>query len=236
MKNYLSMLLAVITLSIFSCEGPAGEIGPAGPQGAAGPAGPAGADGSQGEKGDQGNANVVYSTWMSPTWQADGQSTASTYYKWEKQYGNLLTPEILNQGLIYVYFKGHQLNWNSSIQEYEISDVISRDAASVFKHIDGTPRDDYYNYVQTYAYASSQIKQDGMNFYGYTSKMFYNYETGTDEIRPIFVNASYSDVAAYAKDLHQVRVIAINGTTAARLPAINWDNYQEVIETLNIPE
>lgn len=236
MKNYLSMLLAVITLSIFSCEGPAGDIGPSGAQGVAGQAGPAGADGSQGEKGDPGNANVVYSEWVSPAWEADGNNSNLTYYSWEKQFANVLTQEILDQGLVYIYFKGHRLNWNSGIQEYEVRDVVSREGASVFKHIAGTARDEYYNFVQTYAYASSYLSSEGIDFGGYTYKTAYNYESGQEEVRPIFENATYSDVAAYAKDQHQVRVIAIKGSTAARLPAINWDNYEEVITALNIPE
>ncbi|SOE23909.1 hypothetical protein SAMN06298216_4282 [Spirosomataceae bacterium TFI 002] len=236
MNRQLSLLLTFCVLLIFSCEGPEGSMGPAGPQGVVGSKGDNGAKGDTGSKGEIGNANVVYSTWENPAWEANGNYSTRTNYIWEKQFGNVITQEILDQGMVYVYFKSKVLSWDVDTQEYNIEEAISRDGIAGYKQIEGTDKSDPDNFVATYAGAYTYLSPGGMDFYGYTYKSVYNYETQKDEVLPIFVNANFADVKKYTDDLHQIRVIAIKGSTAARMQNIDWDDYNAVITALDIPE
>lgn len=99
-------------------QGPKGETGAAGPKGDKGAAGPKGATGAQGskgdkgEKGDTGTANVIYSQWLGI------EFTQAVFWHAEIQTAKI-TPDIINKGMVLVYFKAsasnapvYKLNYN----------------------------------------------------------------------------------------------------------------------------
>ncbi|PSL47788.1 hypothetical protein CLV51_102648 [Chitinophaga niastensis] len=100
MKHFLRLpyvLLLVIIVSFAACskdgaQGIAGNPGPAGP---AGPAGP---------KGDSGATNIIYSTWQDVVFDSLKDDSGHVILFLGKMDAPKLTKEILNNGLINVYF------------------------------------------------------------------------------------------------------------------------------------
>lgn len=89
------ILFLAITLIATSCsKGPAGATGPAGP------AGPQGSAGAAGATGATGSANVIYSPWISVTFQQGGLDTNFI----GQIHAAKLTDSILNKGEMKVYF------------------------------------------------------------------------------------------------------------------------------------
>lgn len=92
-RRLLLLSFTLLTL-LFSCkefQGPEGEQGP---------------QGEQGEKGDAGTANVLYSDWIQ--FNSSNWLKVSEFGRETQVYGiseNLLTEEILDQGLVFVYIK-----------------------------------------------------------------------------------------------------------------------------------
>lgn len=63
-RTTLFVLLMIISLVGFSCEGPEGPTGSQGPQGETGDLGP---------QGESGTANVIYSPWIDSDWTEENQ-------------------------------------------------------------------------------------------------------------------------------------------------------------------
>lgn len=116
MKNFgiKTLLSFVLIVSIFACEGPAGEVGPQGTQGDQGDQGPAGADGTDGAAGADGtdgaagadgNANVISSAWFTP----DAYTLIEDVYGIDYIEHDLSAPEItqgiIDSGVVLVYGK-----------------------------------------------------------------------------------------------------------------------------------
>lgn len=81
--------------------GPAGATGPTGPAGPIGPQGPAGPQGPQGPQGPAGTANVIYSTWASPTaWTNPGLSFSD--YSFDRVAPGI-TQAIIDNGVVLAY-------------------------------------------------------------------------------------------------------------------------------------
>ncbi|HEY9561313.1 MAG TPA: collagen-like protein [Anseongella sp.] len=91
----MALLTAAALFSFAACE----KEGPVGPQGPAGPQGEQGAPGPKGDKGDPGTANVVYSDWIDVKFQKTGSFWLSSLNTPK------LTQEILDHGLVIVYYK-----------------------------------------------------------------------------------------------------------------------------------
>lgn len=91
-------------------QGPEGEQGPAGPEGPEGPQGPIGETGPQGPEGSQGppgSANVIYSDWMRLGDVAEEYVTTllSRNYAAYDLPAPELTQELIDQGIVLVYFR-----------------------------------------------------------------------------------------------------------------------------------
>src|SRR4051812_27098988 len=83
MKNkslhLVGLLLILVSFTLTQCKkGDPGPAGPAGPAGSNGAPGAPGSAGPQGPKGDTGTANVIYSTWLDVTFDADTSHTGTT--------------------------------------------------------------------------------------------------------------------------------------------------------------
>ncbi len=104
MKKTNSILkhLAIWTILLSACKGPAGDVGPAGPQGAAGTQGIAGA---KGDKGEPGAANVFASGWQ--TVKPDGWFTDEEdpgffgFFFIDKN----ITKNLLEKGMFMCYYR-----------------------------------------------------------------------------------------------------------------------------------
>lgn len=87
-------------------QGTAGNPGTPGPQGEQGSPGEEGPQGPQGDKGDPGTANVFYSNWT--PFEVDVWRKVTEFSRESQIYDiedNLITQEILDQGLVFVYIK-----------------------------------------------------------------------------------------------------------------------------------
>jgi hypothetical protein len=103
-KSLFSHFTWVLALALmFTACQKDGEEGPAGPQGPAGPAGPAGPQGPQGPQGDTGTANVIFSDWLSVTYEAEEDENGDTV-SWSAQVpAPLITAQMLAEGEMKVY-------------------------------------------------------------------------------------------------------------------------------------
>ena len=87
-------------------EGPQGPQGEQGEQGPEGPQGPQGEQGEQGPEGPPGTANVMYSAWIpfnTNNWKKVTEFGRETQLFEITE--SLITNDILNSGLVYVYIK-----------------------------------------------------------------------------------------------------------------------------------
>ncbi len=117
--------LVALLLAVFvSCKGPegpqgpagpqgttgaTGAVGPTGPQGVSGVAGPQGLTGVAGPQGPMGNANVVYTAWkavdLSGNYFRTPDNLRFDLGNDQKTASTLLTAEVMDKSLVYVYFK-----------------------------------------------------------------------------------------------------------------------------------
>jgi hypothetical protein len=89
------------SVGLTGATGPAGPAGPTGPAGPQGPQGPAGPQGPQGPQGPAGTANVIYSTWASPTaWTNPGLSFSD--YSFDRTAPGI-TQSIIDNGVVLAY-------------------------------------------------------------------------------------------------------------------------------------
>ena len=102
MKWVMLLMLPVFVL-FTSCQ----KEGPEGPQGPAGPAGP------QGPQGEEGNANVMSFSFdlNSTDWVDNGTSGDPGFFISQDLVVTELTEDILNTGLILVYFANFDDSW-----------------------------------------------------------------------------------------------------------------------------
>jgi hypothetical protein len=95
-----------ITVIVAGCSKD-GDTGPAGPAGPPGPAGPAGSAGVPGAQGAPGTANVIYSAWLTPDFEADTFRTAGNVLDTAGFFTDIAAPKldlaILDRGEIKVY-------------------------------------------------------------------------------------------------------------------------------------
>lgn len=101
-----SIFFLAITVLIAACSKD-GDTGPAGPAGAQGPAGGSGAAGPAGPAGPAGTANVIYSAWLTPEFEADTFRTAGNVLDTAGFFVDIDAPKLdlamLDKGEIKVY-------------------------------------------------------------------------------------------------------------------------------------
>ncbi|WP_283774066.1 hypothetical protein [Aquiflexum sp. TKW24L] len=94
-----SLIFFILAFSI-SCVGPEGPEGPEGAQGPIGAQGPNGVQGIAGIAGTNGITNVIYSPWITNVWIKQENKFISHSFE-----AASITQEIMDQGLVLVYFK-----------------------------------------------------------------------------------------------------------------------------------
>lgn len=97
-SNTLVLFTMALSLSFVSCEGPEG---PAGADGLEGPQGVQGATGAQGPAGAVGSANVIYSPWITNSWE----KMSNTKFIVDDIVAPKISQEILDKGVVLVYFQ-----------------------------------------------------------------------------------------------------------------------------------
>jgi hypothetical protein len=104
-----SVFFIAVTILIAACSKD-GDTGPAGPAGPQGPAGSAGAPGAAGPAGAPGTANVIYSAWLTPEFEAD-TIMSGTLIDTIGYYVDIAAPKldlaILDKGEIKVYLNAN---------------------------------------------------------------------------------------------------------------------------------
>lgn len=123
-KSVFSLLCIACLLMACSKDGNDGPIGPQGAQGQQGEPGPSGADGIDGQDGQDGatgTANVIFSGWITSTFDNNIVSTAAGI----DIEAELLTQEIIDDGVVMVYGRNEGLITGDDV--FPLPQIISDD-------------------------------------------------------------------------------------------------------------
>lgn len=243
-------LIALSFMLVVSCKGPEGPQGPAGPAGAAGVAGatgPAGASGVMGATGPagvsgvagaMGNANVVYTAWKGVDISSSYFQTTDNFYTYM---GNdntsaypLLTTDVINKSLVYVYFKFGQQLYDNATAEVKLVERISPTSAYGQIKIPGRTTSTYADFFNYQVYH----QPIGPNFLNFTLRMdtFMYDQQGKQATIPELVGRNAQYFRDLVKDLPQYRVVIVNGSTpGGRAAAIDYKDYAAVKKAYNLP-
>lgn len=249
---------------VISCKGPEGPIGPAGPTGATGvagatgpqgttgatgpqgttgatgPQGVSGATGATGPQGPMGNANVVYTAWK-PV------DLSGNYYRYpdnlgvdlgndQKTANALLTAEVMDKSLVYVYFKFGQQLYDNAAGEFKLIERIQASNAfgnALISGRTGAKFDDFIQYYINHDYLGTNYLR--FNLHMYTQQ----YDQATAKQVPVtdLIGKTAQDFRNMVKDLPQYRVVIVNGSTpGGRAAAIDYKDYAAVKRAYNLPD
>ncbi|MCR9062745.1 MAG: hypothetical protein NXI00_02205 [Cytophagales bacterium] len=221
-------LISVTFLALlFSCKPDRGDQGPMGIQG------------EKGDPGEDGNANVIYSEWKSAEWDIIGNSSGAIQIGWYDQFSDIITTDILNTGVFYIYGKTQTLAYNGETEEVFLKEIYTRDVGSTgYKKIADSTGVQYDDYVTTVVYFNNNYDIEGIDFDGSTFITGWQASpTPAADTIPALKGLSAEEIIEiYAKDLHQFRVIALKGNVSARVKAMNWNDYESVVRELGIPK
>ncbi|MBD2701752.1 hypothetical protein IC229_13965 [Spirosoma sp. BT702] len=250
-------LLALLCLIVVSCKGPEGPVGPqgpAGPTGAAGATGPQGVSGVAGATGPQGvsgvagptgpqgpagNANVVYTAWKAPDF-------SSYYYRFPDNLqtiiGNdnnrvspLLTADVINKSIVYVYWKYTQLQYDSGSAEFKLVERIQSTSANGSIKIPGRATNQYNDFIGYYV-NSDDIGVNNLHLYMY---FFTNQLDQAQKQVAVadFIGKNAQFYRDMAKDAPQYRIVIVNGSTpGGRQANIDYKDYAAVKRAYNLPD
>lgn len=251
-------LLALLITIIISCKGPEGPTGPqgttgptgavgptgpqgvtgttgaTGPQGVSGVAGPAGPQGVTGAQGPTGNANVVYTAWKS----VDLSTNFFAYTDNQLIYlGNdtktanaVLSKDAIDKGLIYIYYKTGQKEFDPANGEIRLVERILTTNGFGWIKIPGrsTNRDeDFTNYyIGNEAYGVNYLKFSG-----------FVYTNRNGVITPDIAGKSAQFYRDMLKDMPQYRIIVAYGSTpGGRMGSVDFKDYAAVKRAYNLPD
>jgi len=237
--------LFILSLLFFaSCKGPTGPTGPAGPTGATGAAGTAGATGATGPAGASGvagatgNANVVYTDWKAI-------DVSGNFFKYPDNSQVQLSPAVttssllslsaINTGIIYVYYKFGQLQYDQTAQQYTLAERIKADTVSAYVKIPGRTTNLFADY------ARYQIITDdlGQNYFSPKIVLFTgrlnSTATGYDTIADL-INLAPSAYRAMFTTLPQYRIVVVYGSVKGRVGAVDFKDYAAVKQAYNLPD
>ncbi len=253
-----AFVLAVFMLS-YACkgpEGPQGPIGPQGPQGtqggvgatgpqgvsgatgATGPQGVSGATGATGPQGPMGNANVVYTAWKTV-------DNSGNYFRspdnLRVDMGNagrtaspLLTKEVMDKSLIYVYFKFGALDFDQSIGGYRLFERIQPGNASGYVKTPGRNTSEFNDYI-FYNVNHDYLGENYLRFNVFLYTQTWDGTKWVANTEMIGKNAQY--FRDMVKDLPQYRIIIVNGSVAGgRRAAVDFNDYAAVKQAYNLPD
>lgn len=239
-------LATLLLMLVISCKGPEGPQGPAGPTGAAGAAGapgatgPAGASGVAGATGPTGNANVTYTDWKAmdlsgavfkfPSRTQVDLVPASTA-------NALLTKDAVDKGLIYIYYKFGQLQYDATNKNYVLAERITQNEVPLgrVKIPNRTTSNigDFANYKITTDYL-------GQNYFSpKLSLTTGSYDSASNQYLVIneLVNQSDEFYRTMFAQLPQYRIVVVAGSVkSGRQGAVDYSDYAAVKQAYNIPD
>lgn len=237
-------LVALSFMIVVSCKGPEGPQGPAGPTGAPGVAGTPGVAGATGPAGvsgvagAMGNANVVYTAWKGVDISSSYYQTTDNLYTYM---GNdnasaypLLTNDVINKSLVYVYFKFGQQFYDNATAEVKLVERIAPTSAYGQIKIPGRTTSTYTDFFNYQVYH----QPIGPNFLNFTLRMdtFTYDQQGKQLVIPELVGKNAQYFRDLVKDLPQYRVVIVNGSTpGGRAAAIDYKDYAAVKKAYNLP-
>ena len=186
-----------------------------------------------------GNANVVYTAWK-PV------DLSSSYYRSQDNndlfIGNdntsanaILTKDVIDKSLVFVYFKVNRLLFDGSIGEYKQQETIQPANANGFIKIPGRETSKYEDFMQYNVYHD----YIGVNYLRFTL-YGYTYTNGPNSTRvptPEFANKNAQFFRDLLKDMPQYRIVIANGSTpGGRAAAVDFKDYAAVKRAYNLPD
>lgn len=257
-------LVFLLFIAVVSCkgpEGPAGPQGPAGPTGAAGPTGPQGVSGVAGATGPQGvsgvvgpvgpagpqgpigNANVIYTAWTTPTYDIFNASPDNifVYLSNQNTANALLTKNVIDRSIVYVYFKFGQLLFDQSIGGFspvvrlQAPDALNSGFPGSVKIPGRTTNNaaDYVNYFINYDMLGENYFKINLNL---NTSQFDQAQGKSVPVADMVGKPAqfYRDLV---KDLPQYRIVIVNGSTpGGRQAAVDFKDYVAVKQAFNLPD
>lgn len=254
-------LVALLCMVVVSCKGPEGPIGPVGPigptgttgavgstgpqgvsgvAGATGPQGVSGVAGAAGPQGPMGNANVVYTAWKAP-------DLSGYYYRYPdnlnallsndtKTDNALLTADVLDKSIVYVYFKTGQLQYDNSVSEYKLVERIRQGNGTGFVKIPGRTTNKYDDFFQ-YSISHGDI---GVNHLPFSLQLYTQvYDQAQAKAVPVtdLIGKTAQNFRDMVKEMPQYRIVIVNGSTpGGRTAAIDYKDYAAVKQAYNLPD
>ncbi|GAB3640141.1 collagen-like triple helix repeat-containing protein [Spirosoma arcticum] len=256
MKTRFSLFLhigtgfvALLFMVVSSCKGPEGPAGPQGTPGLAGTTGPTGVSGATGATGPagvsgvagaMGNANVVYTAWKAV-------DLSGNYYRYptnlELDLGNdqktanaLLTTDVMNKSLVYVYFKFGQALYDNASGAFSLVERIQASNAYGQVKIPGRTTSTYEDF------AGYSVSHDylGVNYLRFNLRLYtQQYDQAQNKMIPVaeLVGKDAQFFRDMVKDLPQYRIVVVNGSTpGGRAAAINCSDYAAVKRAYKLPD
>lgn len=221
-------------------QGASGVAGTTGPQGVSGVAGPTGAAGPQGA---MGNANVVYTDWKTPILDVFNafQDNSAVYLSNQNTANVLLTKDVIDKSVVYVYFKIGQLLADQSVGSFALAERIQAPEAlnsgvpgsvKIPGRTTSTESDFVYYYLNRDLIGANYLK---FNLTLYTSQ--YNQAQN----KSVPVTELVGKNAQFYKDLlnalPQYRVVIVNGSIpGGRAAGIDFKDYAAVKRAYNLPD
>ncbi len=247
-------IAALIVLLASSCKGPDGQQGPVGPQGTTGatgvtgpqgvsgvvgpvgPAGPQGLTGVAGPQGPMGNANVVYTAWkaidVSNSYYRDPTNLVMYIGNDGKSDYALLTKDVIDKSLVYIYFKVGQQSYDQPSGEYKLVERIVPGNAYGQLKIPGRTTNGNQDFVG-YGIYNQPI---GVNFLNFTLRLdTYSYDAQSKQVAvPELIGKNAQFFRDMVKDMPQFRVVIVNGNiVGGRTASINFKDYASVKQAFN---
>lgn len=245
-------LMALLFIFVSSCKGPEGPQGPQGPAGTAGATGPQGASGVAGATGPQGvsglaglqgNANVVYTDWKTPTFDIFNafQDNSAVYLSNQNTANALLTKDVIDKSVVYIYFKIGQLLADQSTVSFAPTERIQAPEAlnsgvpgsvKIPGRTTNTESDFVYYYLNRDLIGPNYLK---FNLTLYTSQ----YNQAQNKTIPVteLVSKNAQFYKDLLKDLPQYRIVIVNGSIpGGRAASVDFKNYAAVKRAYNLPD
>ena len=235
-------LIGLLFMLVVSCKGPEGPQGPVGTTGSAGATGPVGVSGVTGATGPQGptgNANVVYTDWKAVDINSSYYRDQTNLYTWM---GNdnttaypLITTDVFNKSIVYVYFKYGQTLYDNSTADYKLVERIAPSSAYGQIKIPGRTTNAYTDFINYNVYHQPV----GVNFLNFTLRMdtFTYDQQGKQVATPDLIGKDAVFFRNLVKDLPLYRVVIVNGSTpAGRQATVDFKNYAAVKQVYNLPD
>ena len=263
-------LVALLFMVVIACKGPEGPAGPAGTTGPAGPAGatgpqgvsgttgatgpqgasgvagatgPQGTSGVAGPQGPMGNANVVYTDWKTPAFDilTPFQDNSAVYLSNQNTANALLTKDVIDKSVVYVYFKISQLQKDQStggfaiVERIQAPDALNSGVPGSVK-IPGRTTSNETDFV--YYYLNRDLI--GVNYLKFNMTLYtsqYDQTQNKNVLVPELVGKNALFYTNLLSTLPQYRIVVVNGSIpGGRASAVDFNNYAAVKRVYNLPD